>query len=428
MGVASTASSGSAEPGPAPAPRPGPAPGRAPAPRRPGRPGGAGRAAVRAGGPPGRQREVVVDPDELSPDRQPDPHLAGTDAEQLADHPDTLRQLHQRDDERQGLARHRRVVMDHVAVDLAGTGRDRVPALAARRPLGHPAAGAHRPRRVAQRPALPAPLDPQFPGRGPGPEERGVRRHLRPHDQGRGGGRPGLRAELEDPEVHGRHRLIPRVPGGTRGHEPALTQRGPLGAGDVEQAGPHADLLTMPQVAVVDLVAVGGHDGGVAGLIERQRHRAERVVIAAAAAVQARHRPDLDHGGRGHEGPVPGGGRGRRVGVHRAGVADGLDPVADHRQVHRVAAGAGAALARGGDPPGAAADRVRLDVRRLGIRRAGRAGAAHRGTRGSPSPAVAMSSRWISLTPPPNVSTVLRFAWTSSHRVSSAVSGSAGSP
>ena len=55
-------------------------------------------------------------------------------------------------------------------------------------------------------------------------------------------------------------------------------------------------------------------------------------------------------------------------------------------------------------------------------------GPGQRGTRGSPSPAVAMSSRWISLTPPPNVSTVLRFAWMSSHRLSSAVSGSAGSP
>jgi hypothetical protein len=228
--------------------------------------------------------------------------------------------------------------MDHVAVDLAGASRDGVPGLAARRPLGHPAAGAHRPRRVAQRPALPAPLDPQFPGRGPGPEERGVRRYLRPHHRGCSGrDRPFLRAELEDPEVHGRHRLIPRVPGGAGGHEPALTERGPLGAGDVNQAGPHPHLLTVPQVAVVDLVAVGSDDRGVPGLVERQGHRAERVVVSAAAP-QPRHRPDLNHGRRSHQRPVDGGGRESRVGVHRAAVADRLDPVADHREVHRVAA------------------------------------------------------------------------------------------
>ena len=48
-----------------------------------------------------------------------------------------------------------------------------------------------------------------------------------------------------------------------------------------------------------------------------------------------------------------------------------------------------------------------------------------RGTRGRPRPAVAMSSRWISFTPPPKVSTTLRLSWTSSQVIRAAVSGSA---
>ena len=38
---------------------------------------------------------------------------------------------------------------------------------------------------------------------------------------------------------------------------------------------------------------------------------------------------------------------------------------------------------------------------------------AHRGTRGRPSPNIAISSRCTSLTPPPKVSTRLRLAWAS---------------
>src|SRR5690606_30258113 len=53
---------------------------------------------------------------------------------------------------------------------------------------------------------------------------------------------------------------------------------------------------------------------------------------------------------------------------------------------------------------------------------------AQRGTRGRFSPAVATSSRMISLTPPPKVTTRFCLVRRSSQRSSSAVSGSAGSP
>ena len=79
----------------------------------------------------------------------PDPQLVRADAGHLADYPHALRQLHQRDDHRQRLARHRRVMVHDVAVDLAGARRDDVPAV-----TGLPARRAFRPGRMAQRAEL----------------------------------------------------------------------------------------------------------------------------------------------------------------------------------------------------------------------------------------------------------------------------------
>src|SRR5580704_3131446 len=296
-----------------------------------------------------------------------------------------------------------------VAIDLAGAGRDHVP------PAHSAAGGTAGPRRMPQRTAALAALDAQLPGRGPCPEERGVRRDQRAHGAGvffgAGGansagwaGWSGLRrAELQDAEVHRGYRLAGGEPGATGGHEPAFAQRGAFGAGDVQEPGPDGELLAELEVAVVGLIAVGRDHGGVPGLVEDLDHLTQRVVVRADP-VQAGHRPDLDHGRRGQV----------WAGAIHARQGERLGPGADHRQVDRVARGARAALAGGRDPGGGGPDRI------LGGHRC-----AHRGARGRPSPAVAMSSRWISLTPPPKVSTRLRLSWTSSQVIRAAVSGSA---
>src|SRR5690606_11413470 len=183
-------------------------------------------------------------------------------------------------------------------------------------------------------------------------------------------------------------------------------------------------LLAVTQVAVVDLVAVGGDHRGVPGVVEDLRHPAERVVLLALGA-EAAHRPYLRHRGRGHETAVTGGDRRGLVGVDRIVVADRLEPVADHRHVHRITAGSRRGRAVAADPLGRLQDLLgglppNISCHRILL--------PHRGTRGMPRPAVAISSRITSLTPPPKVMTTLRLAIMSSQRSSSAVSSSAGSP
>src|SRR5215831_21128313 len=107
----------------------------------------------------------------------------------------------------------------------------------------------------------------------------------------------------------------------------------------------------------------------------------------------------------------------------------------DHGQIHRVRRLARAALAERRDPVGGLFDRRSRAVSghlspplsgnpappRPHSRRTRLPAAPtpapfphrplpYRGTLGSPRPAVAISSRWISLTPPPKVSTVFRLA------------------
>ena len=53
------------------------------------------------------------------------------------------------------------------------------------------------------------------------------------------------------------------------GDEEALAQRGLLRADHVGQFGCDADLFARPQVAVVGLLAVGGDDADIAGLVEQ---------------------------------------------------------------------------------------------------------------------------------------------------------------
>src|SRR5579864_1850875 len=196
-------------------------------------------------------------------------------------------------------------MVDDVTEHLAGPGRDRVPAV-----TGRAARGAHRPGRVTQRAAVRAPLYAQLAGPGAGPEEGCVWCDLRAHDGPGPGPGPGQRrrwvwvrgAEFQDAEVHGGDGFVGGEPGAAGGDEPAFAQGGALGAGDVEEAGADGQVLAELEVAVVGLVAVGGDDRGVAGLVQDAGHLAERVVVASDA-VQAGHGPDLDHRG------------GRRIGV-----------------------------------------------------------------------------------------------------------------
>ena len=111
-----------------------------------------------------------------------------------------------------------------------------------------------------------------------------------------------------------------------------------FGPGHVAQAGPHAQLLAVPQVAVVRLLAVGRDDRGVPGLVEHGDIRPQRIVgrPRRAGAARASSRPGSSRAVRPAP-PCTDAAASSGVGVDRVRVADGLDPVADHRQVHRVA-------------------------------------------------------------------------------------------
>ena len=89
---------------------------------------------------------------------------------------------------------------------------------------------------------------------------------------------------------------------------------------------------------MVDLFAIRSHDGGEPRLVHQVQCQAQRIV-GGVLVMQATHRPDLDHCRRRDEGGVACGVRGCLVNVDGIGIADRLDPVVDHRQVHRVSRG-----------------------------------------------------------------------------------------
>ena len=220
---------------------------------------------------------------------------------------------------------------------------------------------------MTERPAVPAALDAQLTDGSTGPEERRVRRDHRPHHgtevrRGRFGRRRRdplpARAELQDPEVHGGDRLVAAIPSVPGGEEPAFAERGLLRPDHVGQGDPDFELLSVPQIAVVDLVAVGGDDRGIASLVQRVHHLAGRVAAGTGHRALAVHGPDLDHRRGRDQLTVHRGGSVLRVGIDRVVVADRFDPVLDDRQVHRVAGLAAAALAGGGYPFSRCADRV----------------------------------------------------------------------
>jgi len=231
--------------------------------------------------------------------------------------------------------------------------------------------------------------------RGSGPQHR---RRIEVRRRRIIGGRRGRR-ELEDAEHHLRNNLTCAVffgyfPDVTGGVEPPLPQRGFLRTHHVLEHRLDGDLLPRFQVAVIGLVAVGGDHGGETGRVEDVAHRAAGIVVVADLRMQPAHRPDLRHRGRRDDARVARGNRGVGVDVDGIAVTDGLDPVVDHRLVHRVAPGSGLAGSRRSDLLGGGKNLL-----------AHRGTCAHLGTRGSFSPAVAMSSRITSLTPPPKVIT-----------------------
>ena len=272
----------------------------------------------------------------------PDLDLVVGHVDHLADHPDPLVEVDERDHDRQLLAGDRRVAVHDVREDGAGAGGDVVAAVVRRAGL---ARGTGREPRRAAGVAL---LDPQLAELGAVPEELRVAVDHRPHDMG--GHDLLLGDELEHPEQHLRHQLtlsvrlvdVPAVP---RRHEPALTHRGVLRAGHgVERAG-HAGPLADPEVALVGLFAVGAEHGGVALLGEELGHPAERV-LGGALAAEPGHRPDLGH-------------RRRRlvsVAEPRVLVAHRVQPGVDRRLVHLVRRQHLRALTQRDDPVGLGTD------------------------------------------------------------------------
>ncbi len=199
--------------------------------------------------------------------------------------------------------------------------------------------------------------------------------------------------------------------------EIALTQGGLLGADDADDLGAHRHLLAGLEVPVIGLVAVGGHDTDIPGIVEQLHRPAQRIIVGPGAS----QRPSWSRPGsspavpRCRDGPAA---RGRGcVDVDRVLVTDRVDPVVNHGLIHRVPSHR--RLARPG--------RDDLVDPRLKIR-AHLSPSLYRVTRGTRRPDAAIISRITSLTPPPKVITRLRLVILSSQTSSSAVSESAGLP
>lgn len=252
----------------------------------------------------------------------------------LAQHPHTLVKFHQRDYERQCATRHLGRVMHHVAVHGAPAAGHLVldRSLFVLPDRGH--------RRMLQR-TVRALLQPQFVGRHTLPEVGAVPRPGRPHEFRRvqifGNVRRllGTRPELHDAPVHLVDELVAHMPLGVDIDEPALAQRRLLGPEDLGHLIGGGDLLTQLQITVIDLLVVGGDHRLVARGIEKCHHPSQRV-IPGAFSIQPGHGPYLRHCGRCDDSGMPGCFRGLLVDVDWVAIAHRLDPVVDHRLVHRI--------------------------------------------------------------------------------------------
>ncbi len=279
----------------------------------------------------------------------------------------------------------------------------------------------------------PAALDPQFCARPPRPRRTGcsrdgVGRIIRVGSRSSGteqfGCRNvlGRRHELEDAE----HHLGDDFPGAVFAsdlpevacrEEPALTESGPLGADDLLERRLDRHLLAGTQVAVVDLVAVGGDHRRVAGVVEDLRHPPQRIVLLAHRTETA-HGPYLHHRG-GARRSRRGGGRRRRPRPRKSGSRRRFAS----SQLRIIG------MLIGSRPRGACSRRARLDL--FGTRRESERSrrfsviAAPRQSQSGHRDQFAHDPRW---TPPPKVITTLRLTWTSSQRMSAPSPDRPGSP
>ena len=140
---------------------------------------------------------------------------------------------------------------------------------------------------------------------------------------------------FNDPPVHFGHVFVADLPGDPLADEVALAECGVLGADDVGQLGDDADILAWTQVAVIRLIAVGGDDADKACVVEQFHDRTDGIVAGTVAA-EAHHRPHLDHRGRCDDARMACRLGRRLVDVDLILVAHGVDPVPDHRLVHRI--------------------------------------------------------------------------------------------
>ncbi|MBW8702276.1 hypothetical protein MBT84_21950 [Streptomyces sp. MBT84] len=145
-----------------------------------------------------------------------------------------------------------------------------------------------------------------------------------------GAGTAGGGGVLEDPEPVDAHRLTRHPYVHPRRDEVTGAELRPLPVRDRLDHRVERDLVPGPQRTQVLLLAVGGDDGGAAGLVEQSEQLVERL-RAPRVAGEAAHRPHLEHGGRGDR---------VRTGVGGVGVAHHLAPVPDHRRVDRIPADA----------------------------------------------------------------------------------------
>ena len=193
-------------------------------------------------------------------------------------------------------------------------------------------------------------LDAQFVCVDPVPEELGIAGRSGAHHQigveilryARGTSLVG-RLELHDAPEHVGDLFAVDRPGDLLVDEEALAQCGLFGTDDVGEFSADAHLFAGTQVAVVGLLAVGGHDADITGVVEHPDDLAQRVIVGPGAT-QAHHGPHLDHRRRSDDSGVAGSLGGGLIDIDRVLVPECVQPMLDHRLVHRVTSLAGLAL------------------------------------------------------------------------------------
>ncbi len=231
-----------------------------------------------------------------------------------------------------------------------------------------------------------------------------LRRRFRGFAAAGSAGSPGPGLELEDPEPHRRDELALVGPVlDARRDEVADTEAGRLLVGDRLDDRRRRQVIAEMEIPVVLLLAVGRDHRREPGVVEQCHELVACVPAARGTGAHAAHDPGLEHHRRRHDLAVHRLLRSLWLRIDGVLVADGLDPVADHRLVHRV----GAVLGLPGrfalellEPGG---ERGLVGVHRRCHPSLLPPGGGHLARRAMPRPALAMISRCTSLTPPPKV-------------------------